>query len=801
MTIGDIIRNDADRVFAIDPECFIIFTGDSTSDKKPFIRVGNWIGLPADIIPLVENIIITDTMTGNPAHEQFSIDITSLSTNRYIGSRTAVEKYMDYQQVFGLDLHNAAVVDAEHDIPDISKSSVSDKEAFLGIFYRNGNFKVLHHGRELFDLSQLNEIFTGDNRAHDSLAALAKPKRYTGAGFVIIENNPVFYNAGSFATYLFPHSYLDVFSNLEINPRSIAAVIHPSQNYLGISRYLKWRSQSGGKISLYTDSTEESGLLSKLFSGVKIAFDSFTGCKVHDVKGLTVSQISKSYNIAVDIEKTAERLPLSIAYIKSEGEINKVAKGRFNLILINFSVYQDTAFALRSCGAPIVVIDDGSPKISRIPTYETPVIYPNLQYELSTAPSEADLLSYATSFCDGDLPEHAVAKDYDYIDKVIQGEIDQYTKSSIQYFNALSYLHVLGNTTNDRKTAGLIKNHLRDAYATNARRDIYRMSRNVTIELLLSGSDVYEFARVNPLDESVPLDTDFVHSGAPLSNTEKVHPSRASVLNRIEEDRIRLGKLLSLYLHNSAFRAETENLKTLINERKHIFDNESRNFPSKDTRFIDFLRSTVSPSSVSSSASSRKKTRLRRNKNSVLSAFTPKRIVLIACTIIFIAAGIVLFTKYPKWKSEQTAKQNAALEIKQQEETKRITAAYSVKVDELDIFRYANEIAVKNGYSSIPLKSLNKKNPNWIYPGNILTLPDGEKLTIQPGDSIWKIARDKIMRRYTEFFKAYDLLKKKAAGGKAIQSDEIQDLRSLASTSDQRLLADSLAKAEENSRQ
>ena len=104
MEIKDIIKTDYDRLFIVDPECYIIFTGDSTEDVQPFIRIGNWIDMPVELIPLIENIIITDNIIGNPAHEQFNIDIRYLSTNRYIGSKNIVNKFLDFQKISGLTL-------------------------------------------------------------------------------------------------------------------------------------------------------------------------------------------------------------------------------------------------------------------------------------------------------------------------------------------------------------------------------------------------------------------------------------------------------------------------------------------------------------------------------------------------------------------------------------------------------------------------------------------------------------------------------------------------------------------------
>ena len=91
--IRDIIKSDSDRLFIVDPECYIIFTGETTDDIKPFIRIGNWSDMPVELVPLIENIIITDGLVGNPSHEQFNIDVRHLPHNRYIGSRGTVQRF------------------------------------------------------------------------------------------------------------------------------------------------------------------------------------------------------------------------------------------------------------------------------------------------------------------------------------------------------------------------------------------------------------------------------------------------------------------------------------------------------------------------------------------------------------------------------------------------------------------------------------------------------------------------------------------------------------------------------------
>ncbi len=114
---------------------------------------------------------------GNPAFEQFNIDIRELPSNRYIGSHSVAKRFLEFQRMFGLDLTNAALVDAEKDIPEISGSrTISDRASVSGIFYRAGNFLINHNKRELFNLRTWLDEGLVDTAGFQELAAVpAKP--------------------------------------------------------------------------------------------------------------------------------------------------------------------------------------------------------------------------------------------------------------------------------------------------------------------------------------------------------------------------------------------------------------------------------------------------------------------------------------------------------------------------------------------------------------------------------------------------------------------------------------------------
>jgi hypothetical protein len=61
----------------------------------------------------------------------------------------------------------------------------------------------------------------------------------------------------------------------------------------------------------------------------------------------------------------------------------------------------------------------------------------------------------------------------------------------------------------------------------------------------------------------------------------------------------------------------------------------------------------------------------------------------------------------------------------------------------LDLLNLTNVVAEKNGYHKI-VEDFEKpfmkgKDPDWIYPGNVLNMPDSSRITVKNGDNMWKL--------------------------------------------------------------
>jgi hypothetical protein len=81
------------------------------------------------------------------------------------------------------------------------------------------------------------------------------------------------------------------------------------------------------------------------------------------------------------------------------------------------------------------------------------------------------------------------------------------------------------------------------------------------------------------------------------------------------------------------------------------------------------------------------------------------------------------------------------MELRQIEFTGEDGKTYSFQITVGDIIRATNIISDLNGYRRLGTENKpGVKDSHWIYPGDILLMPEGEEYRISEGDTIWHIA-------------------------------------------------------------
>ncbi|MFA5518928.1 MAG: hypothetical protein WDA74_06710, partial [Spirochaetota bacterium] len=241
---------------------------------------------------------------------------------------------------------------------------------------------------------------------------------------------------------------------------------------------------------------------------------------------------------------------------------------------------------------------------------------------------------------------------------------------------------------------------------------------------------------------------------------------------RIIEDRIRLNLLISLFYEKrkdsenyNTIQSEINKLSNEIKTRKEIYSQEI---------YLNETNTIVKSAFDSMPGAIKNNTIFKNNKNKISETkssspwFGHKK--YIAAIIIVLIILSVLGYNYLHINKEKpipikTGEKLISAQSEKSENNKTTTVARinseekillkrnSVKISNLDIYNYANDVAEKNGYAKISYQGFKSKNPHWIYPTNLFVMLDGERIVVQKGDTLWDLSKAKLEKMNAEFYK------------------------------------------------
>lgn len=137
------------RVFQIDDNCYIIYTGQSTADNGSFLRIGNSAKLTKSMQQHIRFIVVNDASTVNIVLEKSNIQGMTPGNIKYICSKqTHIELFAKLNQL-GVNTKNFEIRNLSQDI-DISQ--IENKKHFFTIFYDNKNVTIVSNEEVLFNL-------------------------------------------------------------------------------------------------------------------------------------------------------------------------------------------------------------------------------------------------------------------------------------------------------------------------------------------------------------------------------------------------------------------------------------------------------------------------------------------------------------------------------------------------------------------------------------------------------------------------------------------------------------------------
>lgn len=769
MILKEIIENDSDRLFIVDNECYIVFTGDSLEDDRPFIRIGNWLDLYVEIIPLIENIIITDTLSGNPLHEQFNIDIKNLQYNRYIGSQHTLEKFLEFQHLCGLDLKNASLINIEKDIPEITgKRLISKKNQFVGVFYRDSNFKVIYNKSNIINLFDVEKISYSHNNILNRISSANRNKRYRGTGIYFDRKASLIYSKGKISPIGFYDNFFSWLIEHEIDPGSIENFVLPQGNPHSLIDLLKWKQSKGSGINLYTDLLNEASFLKKLFSKSLKKIESYTSMETALSECIEIINFNRSGNIAINYSLTKQEPDnVKICYLSMEENIDELVHTSGDGIIINYSLFEDNAIRFKSSETPVIVVDDGNPNISRLISPDNVIIFQKTEYEISKTLNPEDILSrnpYEEELL-GNILNGSINDATEIIKKLDQ--IEDSLERNVRIINLSTLIRYILNSTADRKLSSRLKGIYTPLQGKIRKTIVKENSCRLRGSLIFHNQFVYQFIDVEKetgnqekLIRMISEADEYIL----LPSREEFNTNNTILFNsRIRKDRERLRKLLDNFIDKSQMFSEKkeyiEELNSLLRKRRDdylIVKEEGKGF---DVSIL-LEDSEITPGNKSLEMRKQRKVKVRdpffnKERKSIKHFKITAALILLLLLIIGALFLTGTFTGFNSGmgKIEETPYTRILSEIYtiDKEDYPGLIKKYKIRIEVSDILRYANSVAVKNNYDKISLSRLKEKNPDWIYPGNIFTMLDGTRIKVKRGDTLWKLSENKIIESIIVF--------------------------------------------------
>jgi hypothetical protein len=766
MILKEIIENDSDRLFIVDNECYIVFTGDTLEDDKPFIRIGNWLDLYVEIIPLIENIIITDTLSGNPLHEQFNIDIKNLQHNRYIGSQHTLERFLDFQRLCGLDLKNASIISIEKDIPEITgKRLISKKNQFIGVFYRDSNFKVIYNKNDIISLSDAEKISYSHNNILERISSANRGKRYRGTGICFGRNIPFVFNNGRISSIGYPDNFFSWLVEHEIDPGSLENIVLPLENPQSLIDLLKWGQSRESGINLYTDLLDEADFLKKLFGKSLKKIGSYSSLDTTLDECIEIVNFNGSGNMVINYSLTRpEPDTVKIGYLSAVEDIDEFIRSSGDAIILNYSLFEKNTMRFKSTNTQVIVIDDGNPNISRLVSPDNVIVYQNTEYTivkildpeniLSRNAVEEELLGEILNGNIGGVGE--IIKKIDLIEDPLE--------KNIRLINLSTLIKFILNSTADRKLSSRLKG-LYTSLQGKIRRDIIKEnSSRLRGSLIFHNNSVYQFIDVEKetgnreilvrmireADEYMPI---------PPPAQDKAYGDDTDLFNRrIRHDRERLRRLLDYFIDKSEMFSEKkeyiEELDQLLKKRREDYLVEKKEGKGYEVS----IQLEDSGERAGNKSIKAKKPGKGKEQDSVFVSKSFRVTAAAAILLLLVFAALFLsgtFTVFNKEeeKFQETPYEKTLREIYtiEKETLPLLQKKFKIRVKVSDILRYANSVAVKNNYNKISLSALREKNPDWIYPGNVFLMLDGTRIKVKRGDTLWKLSEEKIIESIIVF--------------------------------------------------
>ncbi|MCG8571593.1 MAG: LysM peptidoglycan-binding domain-containing protein [Spirochaetes bacterium] len=785
------------RVFQIDQECYLIFTEDFTSKKERFLRIGNSPFLKEFGENLTFSTLITSWYPGNLFSE---LELFQQEKDRkLIGLKENITPFITFLQAQNIDLDKIKIIFAETQgiagkrkiseeqfLSEIKNDADRRKHSFAA-FYKDGNIRIFNRKGEIFDLyknlnyslDEKKEILYLSNYYHRFYQDSYSNK----TGLIITEQSLFIFSDNRFCCFTDTANWVFEALSVGINPEKIELLylterVYPDSKWMKVMGMLQEKQRVLRIVTPYNDpawlklipeqyyihSNPHKNSLDCKMGSIRIFMQNKRVSLIHDHLKLQFSGLpffldeNKSLSLTFLKKGQADHYQ----FIIDNHQYGSMTLYRYHPFimdeLVNFS-HEVEHFFTDWTGTDQSMIKD---YISNHQDYD------NIKQLPEFKPSPASTMFYANIYRKYELvknPDHS--GEFNTLQQKLLTVNGKYIRNHLIMNQCLSYSHGHPAVINQKQ---VVQPFILEDYA-----DPFGFFLTDIDEQMLK--ERYQSYR--NLDHS--------HLG---EEEEDIFESRFQSMIKAkefyEDERRRLREFLDIIetaeskqisLHQLMEKMDTleeagNNLKDKIDLAEIVADHENQAVIQKKDQSDHPDQQEVKAESLENSADVYSASEILTHYQEKQPLNWLKKLIYILLILLLLAgvSGLTYFgvkKYYPQIagfinrilpakdskvnNKKQTTEKAAVKKITDQFANQTIknvqrSQYYQFYMTIKDVIDITNAVAVRNRYHRMlylfEKKYVKGKDPDWIYPGNVLVMPDNHRVIVKQGDTMWDLSEN-----------------------------------------------------------
>jgi hypothetical protein len=232
------------RVFRIDQECYVIFLEDFSNSKDRFLRIGNSPFFKDFNKNLVFVDLISKLLPGDPKLELelFNPDVDK----EVIGLKDILINYLTFLKKNGINIDNVKKISAqdksrrviiqksEEDFINEIKKNKKYQDYSFASFYKDGNIRIFKQNEEIFDLKKLQNEYFDEYEEIKETSKFYKDyeKAYSKNGFIHSNESLFFFSKNEFFCLTKSANWIKDAIRVGINPFNVKIIYLGEKNTL-----------------------------------------------------------------------------------------------------------------------------------------------------------------------------------------------------------------------------------------------------------------------------------------------------------------------------------------------------------------------------------------------------------------------------------------------------------------------------------------------------------------------------------------------------------------------------------------